>query len=195
MSTVLIQYQAGNLRSVGFALDRLGVNYIISSDPEVIHAADRVIFPGVGNAGFAMKQLQMNGLHTLLPTLTQPVLGICLGMQLLCALSDEGPTTCLGIFPDPVLQFPASIGKVPHMGWNRIDQLEGPLFKGIEAGDFVYFVHSYFVPNSSYTAAQSEYGGMRFSAAIQRDNIFGVQFHPERSGDTGMQVLRNFIEI
>lgn len=199
MRTVIIDYNAGNIRSVCFALERLGVNPILSNDPEVIAAADKVIFPGVGEAGSTMRYLRQSGLDIVIKSLKQPVLGICLGMQLLCEHSEEGNTSCLGIIPQKVLKFaPKAIEKVPHVGWNTIDlspnYLHHQFFDQIEKDSYVYFVHSYYVENGSYSIAHSDYV-LNFSAALQKDNFYAAQFHPEKSGTIGEQLLKNFLGL
>ncbi|SFR46676.1 glutamine amidotransferase [Robiginitalea myxolifaciens] len=188
---VIIDYGAGNIQSVQFALERLGVTGVLSSDPERIASAEHVIFPGVGEAGNAMDKLKQSGLHKLIPELKQPVLGICLGMQLMCRYSEEGNTEGLGIFEEEVKRFPAGL-KVPQIGWNSIDRLRGPVFEGIDPGTFIYLVHSYYVPLGVDTAAVAEYG-FEYSAALTRDNFTGVQFHPEKSSTAGARILQNFL--
>lgn len=190
---VIIDYGAGNLQSVLFALERMGVEAIVSNDKDTIKKADKVIFPGVGHAKTAMEQLQQYGLVELIPTLQQPVLGICLGMQLLCAFSEEGNTKGLGIFPLTVKEFMKS-PKNPHMGWNTITHLKSKLLNEVQEEDFVYYVHSFYVPVAEYTIAKTQYGE-DFSGAIQKENFYGCQFHPEKSGSIGDQILKNFIDI
>lgn len=193
MKVVIIKYNAGNIRSVLFALDRIGVQAVVTDDPEEIRAADKVIFPGVGEASSAMSYLREKGLDTLIPSLKQPVLGICLGMQLMCAASEENATDCLGIFPLTVQKFPEDKGlKVPQIGWNTISELQSRLFDQLSEHSYVYFVHGYFVPLSEYTIASALYT-QTYSAAICKDNFMAVQFHPEKSGDAGEQLLRNFL--
>lgn len=189
----LIDYDAGNVQSVLFALQRLGYEAQLTHDPEVIRVADKVIFPGVGEAGSAMQKLKQTGLDTLIPKLTQPVLGICLGMQLLCSHSEEGDTKGLGVFDVDVKRFDNRM-KVPQMGWNTIENLKGDLFRGLPEKSYMYLVHSYYVPLHKNTVADSDYG-MRFSVALQKDNFYGVQFHPEKSAEAGSILLKNFIEI
>jgi glutamine amidotransferase len=190
---VIIDYEAGNVQSVKYALERLGVNAEITNCETTICKADKVIFPGVGEASWAMKKLKETGLDKLIPQLKQPVLGICLGMQLMCEQTEEGNTKGLGIFPVKTLKFPAE-DKVPHMGWNQINQVKGDLYRGIANKGFVYFVHSYYVPVNEYTLADTKY--IRdFSASLQKDNFYACQFHPEKSGDIGQQVLSNFINL
>lgn len=190
---VIIDYGAGNTRSVQFALERLGVEAVLTNTHTQIQAADKVIFPGVGQAQTAMLNLQSTGLDQLIPTLKQPVLGVCLGMQLLCDFSEEANTDCLGIFPLQVKRFP-KIMRVPHIGWNQIITLESPIFNEIPDKEYMYYVHSYFVELSEYTIATTNYG-LSFSAAIQKDNFYGCQFHPEKSGSMGERILANFLKI
>ena len=194
METIIIDYGAGNVFSVATALERLGVRSALTSDPDVIRRAERVIFPGVGQAGQAMERLVRTGLDEVIPRLTVPVLGICLGMQLMCARSEEGQTEGLGIFPLDVKKFGGGV-KVPHMGWNNLSELKGPLFKGLgEEAPRMYFVHSYYVPVSGFSAAVCDYG-FAFSAALEKDNFFGCQFHPEKSSAMGQAVLKNFLKL
>ena len=193
MSITIIQYNAGNTRSVYNALKRLGADVCISNDPDQILAADKVIFPGVGAAAPAMDYLRTSGLDQVLVSLQQPVLGICLGMQLLCSYSEEGATQCLGIFGQQVRKFVGRL-KVPHTGWNTLGNLQSPLFKGITADAYVYYVHSYYVQEGPHTIAVTDYI-QPYSAALQKDNFYGLQFHPEKSGVTGAQILQNFIEL
>jgi len=193
MKVVIIKYNAGNIRSVGFALERLGIHAEITDDFESIRKADKVIFPGVGEAGTTMKYLKENGLDVIIKDLKQPVLGICLGQQLMCNHSEEGNTDCIGIFDVPVLKFPPLL-KVPHMGWNSLLETQGDIFKEIPEGSYVYFVHSYYTPLCENTAASCDYI-TRFSAALQKDNFFATQFHPEKSGDTGHLILKKFINL
>lgn len=191
----VIRYNAGNVQSVMNTLSRFGAKAVLTDDPDVIRDADKVIFPGVGEAGSAMRYLNEHGLSALIRSLKQPFLGICLGMQLMCSFSEEGNTECLGIFPETIHQFPKGQGfKVPHMGWNTISNLSGPLFTGLENESYVYFVHSFYVPLSSYTTAETEYGGIKFTSALSRGNFHGVQFHPEKSGDCGIEIIRAFLE-
>lgn len=193
MNLVLIKYNAGNVRSVRYALERIGVEATVTDDPELIRGADKVIFPGVGEASSAMEYLRAHGLDTVIRELTQPVLGICVGMQLLCRHSEENDTPCLGVFDLAVRKFPAAAGKVPQIGWNNIHGLRSPLFDGIPENAFVYFVHSYYVEQSAATAATTDYG-LPYSAAVCRDNFYAVQFHAEKSAETGAAILRNFVE-
>ena len=191
----VIRYSAGNVLSVMNALSRLGKDTVLTDDPATIKSADHVIFPGVGEASSAMRYLREHGLDEVIRNLTQPFLGICLGMQLMCSASDEGDTECLGIFPERVTLFPGGRGyKIPHMGWNNLENLSGPLFSHVSPGEDVYFVHSYYVPVSRYSSAIAEYDGLSFSASLSKDNFHGVQFHPEKSGDVGERILRSFLE-
>ncbi len=198
MNVVLIDYGAGNVRSVIFALRRLGIDAKLSSNSAEIMAADRVVFPGVGEASSAMQVLKERQLDRLIPQLRQPVLGICLGMQLLCKHSEEGNTNGLNVFPAQVKRFmPDSedvFQKVPHMGWNTLGNVQGKLFDGISADASVYFVHSYYAELASTTTATTSYNNT-FSAALCRDNFYAVQFHPEKSGKTGERILENFLKL
>lgn len=192
-SIAIIDYGAGNIKSVRYALERLGVQAILTSNAEEIKNADKVIFPGVGEASSAMQQLKINGLDKLIPTLAQPVLGICLGMQLMCKFSEEGNTEGLGIFPYEVLKFPEE-EKVPHMGWNNVENIKSDLLKNITNNDYVYFVHSYYVPSNIDSIADCNYI-RSFCAALKKGNFYGCQFHPEKSGKTGENILRNFLNL
>ena len=189
----IIDYDAGNVRSLQFALERLGAESTLTDDALVIENADKIIFPGQGAAGKAMEKLKNKGLDKLIPKLKQPLLGICLGMQLLCESTEEDQAQGLGIVKGKVIRFSDRV-KVPQMGWNSISSLKSPLFKGIEAGDFMYLVHSYFVPILPETIAQSDYDGP-YSVALQKDNFYGVQFHPEKSSTTGSLLLKNFLDL
>ena len=193
MKIAIIDYGAGNVQSVLFALKRLGFEGTVTNDWNTIKSADKVIFPGVGEASSAMKMLQESGLDVLIPTLKQPVLGICLGMQLMCEHSEEGNTNGLGIFDVNVVKFSQEV-KVPQMGWNTIFNLKTPLFEGIKENEFMYLVHSYYASLSENTIATSNYE-LEYSTALQRDNFFGVQFHPEKSGVFGEQILKNFLNL
>lgn len=193
MSVVLINYNAGNVQSVRNAFRRLGVELELTNDPEKIKSAEKVIFPGVAEASTTMKFLREKSLDKLLKDLKQPFLGICLGMHILCSTSEESNTDCFGVYDIDIKRF-KDVPKVPHMGWNTLTKLKSPLFKGIEEGEFVYFVHSYFADVSNYTIATSNYG-TPFSAAIQKDNFYGVQFHPEKSAETGAKILQNFLDL
>ena len=193
----IIDYDTGNLRSVCNALDRIGAEYVLTDDPEVISKADRVLLPGVGEASSAMRKLQERGLCEVIKGLQVPVLGICIGMQLMCRHSEEGDVDCLGIFDADVQKFqatPSAGVKVPHMGWNAITGLETGLFDGLSDGDFVYFVHSFAASVCDDTIAVSE-NGRKFSAAMRRGNFYGAQFHPEKSGEAGERILRNFMNL
>ena len=193
----IIDYDTGNLRSVCNALDRIGAEYVLTDSPEVILNADRVLLPGVGEASTAMQKLQERGLCGVIKSLKVPVLGICIGMQLMCRHSDEGDVDCLGIFGADVKKFepdPSRGVKVPHMGWNAITELRTGLFEGLPDGSFVYFVHSFAASVCSDTIAVSD-NGRTFSAAMRRDNFYGVQFHPEKSGEVGEMILRNFMNL
>ncbi|GIV32679.1 MAG: imidazole glycerol phosphate synthase subunit HisH [Chitinophagales bacterium] len=189
----VIKYNAGNIRSVMNALHRLNMPCVLTDDADVIQKAEKVIFPGVGHAGSAMQYLKEKNLHTLLPALKQPLLGICLGLQLMCSFSEEGPTEGLNIFPERVTHFPPA-GKVPHMGWNSLRALKGPLFDGILENTDVYFVHSYYAECGPHTIAVTDYQ-VSFSAALQKDNFFAVQFHPEKSAHAGQHILKNFLKL
>jgi glutamine amidotransferase len=193
MKVAIVKYNAGNVRSVLFALERLGVSPDWTDDPEAIRQADRVIFPGVGEAKNAMEYLRERKLDRLICSLEQPVLGICLGLQLMCAYSEENDTECLGIFEEKVRRFQIE-EKVPHMGWNLLEESRGPLFHNLPSESYLYFVHSYYAEVQKDTIAITHYGH-RFSAALQRENFHGVQFHPEKSGIVGEQILQNFLEI
>lgn len=202
MNVAIIKYNAGNVQSVLYALKRLGISAVVTDDHEKIIAADKVIFPGVGNASSAMEYLKENGLDELIISLKQPVLGICLGLQLLCNFSEEGNTECLGIFNSDVKKFDESgyqnknlfPAKIPHIGWNTIYGLSSPLFKGVEENSYVYFVHSYYALLSDETIATTDYINP-FSAAMSKDNFYGVQFHSEKSADTGERIISNFLNI
>lgn len=195
MKIAIIDYNAGNVQSVLFALQRLGYEAILTDDAATIRSADKVIFPGVGEAATTMEYLRERNLDQLIPTLTQPVLGICLGMQLLCEHSEENDTPCLGIIPQRVKLFRAEQGeKVPHMGWNQIYQLGNGLFEPQLEQNYTYFVHSYYVEKGEYTTACADYI-LPFSAALQKDNFYATQFHPEKSGGPGEQILKNFLAL
>lgn len=189
----ILKYNAGNIRSVGNAVARLGFESKVTDEKEEILAAEKVIIPGVGEAGSAMKYLKGKKLDQLIVSLKQPVLGICLGLHLMCSYSDESSTKCMGIFDAAVKKFPP-FDKVPHMGWNDFSALKGTLFKGISADEDVYYVHSYYAEITGYTSAICDYV-LPFSAAMHRDNFYAVQFHPEKSADTGIKILKNFLEI
>jgi glutamine amidotransferase len=193
MELVIIDYGAGNVQSVQYALNRLGVKATLSNNAEVIQKADKLIFPGVGAAGEAMKALQQNQLDQLIPQLKQPVFGICLGMQLLCSYSQEDNTNCLGIIPVNVQKFQGK-EKIPHMGWNNLYNTKSEIFKDFSSAKQVYFVHSYYVPLNEFTIAECDYI-LPFSAAVQKNNFYACQFHPEKSGDIGESILKNFIDL
>ena len=190
---VIIDYGAGNIQSIRFALKRQGYEGILSSNATEILAADKVIFPGVGEASSAMKKLKATGLDEIIPQLEQPVLGICLGMQLMCQRSEEGNTKGLGIFDVDVLQFNHD-QKVPQIGWNHIYNLKSPLFEGIREQEYIYLVHSFYAPNCEETIATTEYG-VEYASALQKDNFYGLQFHPEKSSNAGEQILGNFLKL
>jgi imidazole glycerol-phosphate synthase subunit HisH len=193
MNVAIIKYNAGNIQSVEFALQRLGVSCTVTDDKEFIRAADKVIFPGVGEASTTMHYLRESGLDKLIVSLKQPVLGICLGLQLMCRRSEEGDAQCLGIFPVDVKRFPAT-GKVPHMGWNTLEDTKSNLFDASIEGRHVYFVHSFYAEMSEYTIATTNYL-VPFSASLHKDNFYAAQFHPEKSAKVGEQVLRNFVNL
>ena len=192
MKIAIIKYNAGNIRSVDFALRRLGYDPIITGDHEIIRNADKVIFPGVGEAGTTMKYLRDYGLDILIRDLKQPVFGICLGLQLLCSLSEEGNTRCIGIFNETVRKFEAR-DKIPHMGWNTINQIRKNILSDDLNGQHVYFVHSYYAPVCKFTVAVTDYI-QPFSSALKKDNFFATQFHPEKSGIVGEKILKRFLE-
>ena len=196
MEAVIIDSGGANLASLQFALERLGARAEVSCDAHAISAAARVLLPGVGSAADAMRRLRRSGVAELLPTLRQPVLGICLGMQLLFERSAEGMTECLGVLPGTVRRLQAAPGRpVPHMGWNQLTgSRQDPLLDGIEPGEYFYFVHSYAVPSSAVTLAHVEYGES-VSAVVRRDNFWGTQFHPERSAAAGARLLDNFLKL
>ncbi|MBN1184330.1 MAG: imidazole glycerol phosphate synthase subunit HisH [Bacteroidales bacterium] len=193
MNIVIVKYNAGNIKSVDFALQRLGIHGEITNDHEKIRKADKVIFPGVGEASTTMKYLREHKLDVLLKELKQPVLGICLGLQLMCTYSEEGNTDCIGIFNEKVKRFEPRL-KVPHMGWNSLGNLRTPLFKGDISGQYVYFVHSYYAELGPNTIAETDYINT-FSSALHKDNFYATQFHPEKSGPVGEGILKNFIEL
>jgi glutamine amidotransferase len=201
MKVAIIKYNAGNVQSVLYALQRLCIDAVVTDDSGVIQNADKVIFPGVGNAASAMEYLKKNSLDKLIISLKQPVLGICLGLQLMCSGSEEGNTKCLGIFDARVKKFDSGFSqdqdasfKIPHMGWNNLYNLKSPLFNGIKENAFVYFVHSYYAELSKNTIATTDYI-VPFSAAIHRDNFYGVQFHSEKSAEAGIQIISNFLHL
>ena len=191
----IIDYKMGNLRSVENALKRLGAEFCVTADEKIIRAADRVLLPGVGNAAEAMQNLRDADLVDVIRSLRRPVLGICVGMQVMCRHSEEGDVDCLNIFDSRVKRFvPAPDVKVPHMGWNQIGNLESKLFKGLDGGSYVYFVHSYYPELCPDTIATSRHSVM-FSAALKYENFYGTQFHPEKSGDVGERIIENFLKL
>ena len=189
----ILKYNAGNIKSVQNALIRLGYKSIITDNPSELINAEKVIFPGVGEAGSAMDYLKERGLDQTIKSLTQPVLGICLGLQLMCRFSEEGETKCLGIFDTDVRLFPP-VDKIPHIGWNNCLTMKGDLFKGITLNDNLYYVHSYYAEISLFTLATCDYI-IPFSSAMQKENYYATQFHPEKSAETGEKILRNFLEL
>lgn len=193
MKIAVIKYNAGNIQSVKFALNRIGIEPLVTDSIEEIQSSDKVIFPGVGEASSAMTYLKEKGLDKIIFNLKQPVLGICLGMQLMCKFSEEGNTNCLGIFNQTVKLFKGD-DKVPQIGWNTIYNLKGPLFKGVSENEFQYFVHGYYVELGENTIGTTNYV-TEYSSALQKDNFFGVQFHPEKSAKGGEQILKNFIAL
>lgn len=194
MNIAIVKYNAGNTRSVLFALERMGVEAAVTDEPEALRSADRVIFPGVGEASTAMAYLRERKLDSVIRALRQPVLGICLGMQLLCRHSEENAADCLSVFDLQVKRFPASAGKIPQIGWNTIEDLSSPLFRDLPEAPFAYFVHGYYVEKSAYTIATTHYG-LDYSAAIRKDNFYAVQFHPEKSAAAGQRILENFLAL
>jgi imidazole glycerol-phosphate synthase subunit HisH len=193
MKIAIVNYGTGNIQSVSFALKRIGYTGFLTNKPTEILTSDRVIFPGVGEASSAMKKLRASGLHEIIPDLKQPVLGICLGMQLLCNDSEEGNTRGLGIFNVSVKRFSDAV-KVPHMGWNSINNLKSHLFDNVQEKEYMYLVHSYYAPLSEETVAVTNYG-QNYSSALKKDNFYGVQFHPEKSGRAGEKILENFLKL
>ncbi len=193
MKIALIDYGAGNVQSVKYAVNRLGYDPVLTKNHDEIRSADKVIFPGVGSAKSAMNQLKQSGLDKVIPTLKQHVLGICVGMQLMAKHSQEGDVECLGIIDAKVVKFKKDL-KIPHMGWNDISDVKSDLFVHLPSESQVYFVHSYYIPLNEYTIASTDYG-TAFSAAIQKDNFYAVQFHTEKSGDIGEQILKQFLEL
>lgn len=193
MRIIIIDYGAGNIKSIQFAFKRLGVEAFLSNNIDEIKAADKVIFPGVGEASSAMKMLKNSGLDKIIPTLKQPVLGICLGMQLMCNSSEEGNTKGLGIFNVDIKRF-SNLVRVPQMGWNTISDLKSDLFTGIKENEFMYLVHSFYAENCNEAIATTNYE-IEYASALQKDNFYGVQFHPEKSGVEGERILKNFLEL
>jgi glutamine amidotransferase len=199
MKLVIIKYNAGNIQSVLYALERIGIEAMVTDDQALIKAADKVIFPGVGEASTAMHYLRERGLDELIKNLEQPVLGICLGMQLMCAHSEENNTHCLGIFEEKVKKFQPSVQsqshlKVPQMGWNNIYALKTPLFNQVAENSYCYFVHGYYASLGAHSIATTDYV-LPYSSALQKNNFYGVQFHPEKSATVGETILKNFIEL
>ena len=196
MNVAVVKYNAGNIYSVIHALQRLGVNPILTDDPELLQKADKVLFPGQGEASNAMHYLREHGLNKVIKDLKNPILGICIGQQLMCRHSEEGDTDCLGIFDADVLRFVPQKheDKVPHMGWNQLEGPKSELFKGFCEGEFVYFVHSFYVPVCENTIATTQYI-KPFSAALHKDNFYATQFHPEKSGSVGERIIKNFLEL
>ncbi|MDR1416834.1 MAG: imidazole glycerol phosphate synthase subunit HisH [Prevotellaceae bacterium] len=194
MSVAIIKYNAGNVFSVENAMKRIGQEAVLTDDPDVIRAADKVIIPGVGEASTTMKFLREHGLDNLIRSLKQPTLGICIGLQLMCAYSEEGDTECLGIFDEHVIRFKSIEHKIPHMGWNTIRVKDSPLFAGLEKDPYVYYVHSYYAQLGAHTIATTDYV-QPFSAALHKDNFYALQFHPEKSALVGEQILKNFLRI
>ena len=199
--TIIVDYNVGNICSVENALRRLGATYCLSGDPARILSADHVILPGVGNAAEAMRRLREKGLVEVIKAVKAPLLGICVGMQLMCNSSQEGNIACMGLFDVEVKRFPDGLKgedgsrlKIPHMGWSRVSSLKSPLFEGLEEGSYLYFVHSYYAEESPLAAAKTEYG-VTISSALWRENFFGTQFHPEKSGDAGARILKNFLDL
>ena len=193
MKIIIIDYGAGNIKSIQFAFKRLGFDAVLSRNIAEIRAADKIIFPGVGEASSAMKMLQESGLDTVIPTLKQPVLGICLGMQLMCTSSEEGNTKGLGIFDVTIKRFSNAV-KVPQMGWNVISNLKSALFDGIKENEFMYLVHSFYAERCEVAIATTDYE-LSYASALQKDNFYGVQFHPEKSGVVGSKILANFLKL
>lgn len=196
MKVAIVKYNAGNIYSVDYALKRIGTEAVITADPDELRSADKVIFPGVGEARTTMEYLHKRGLDSVIKGLTQPVLGICLGMQLMCNQSEEGNVECMRIFDTDVKKFipQKHENKVPHMGWNTLKNVNSELYKGFDHEEFVYFVHSFYVPVNQWTAATTDYI-LPFSASLHKDNFYATQFHPEKSGSVGERILKNFLEL
>ncbi|MFO0358724.1 MAG: imidazole glycerol phosphate synthase subunit HisH [Sphingobacteriaceae bacterium] len=194
MKVAVIKYNAGNITSVEFAFKRIGIDVLVTDDKDEISSADKVIFPGVGEASSAMTYLRDKKLDQLIKELKQPVLGICLGMQLMCEHSEEGKTDCLGIFSQAVKKFTSDEFKIPQIGWNTIYNLSSPLFKNIKENSYMYFVHGYYAELGPNTISKTNYI-IEYSSALKKNNFYGAQFHPEKSGDIGEQILKNFIEL
>lgn len=193
MKVAIVKYNAGNIQSVKYALQRLGVEPLVTNDPEELKSADKVFFPGVGEAASAMKSLKENKLDTLIPQLKQPFLGVCLGLQLMCKHSEERDTPCLGLFNLEVKKFEPKM-KVPHMGWNTLENIKSPLFQNLPSEAYVYFVHSYYAEINGQTIATTDYINP-FSAALHKDNFYAIQAHPEKSGKVGAKILENFLQL
>ncbi len=196
MEVSIIKYNAGNIQSVLFALERLGINATVTDDIELLKESDKVIFPGVGQASSAMIYLKERNLDQVIASLTQPVLGICLGMQLMCKYSEEGNTNCLGIFDANVKLFPSNMQniKVPQIGWNTVYNLKTAIFNDIKENEYQYFVHSYYVESCDHAISKTNYG-LEYSSALQKNNFYATQFHPEKSSDSGQRILENFIKL
>ena len=194
MKVAIIKYNAGNIHSVELALQRLGVQSILTDKADEIYSADKVIFPGQGEASSAMEYLKNRDLDIVLKNLKQPFLGICLGLQLMCRHSEENDTQALGIFETDVKRFSPKNLKIPQVGWNSVSELKGDLFKGIKTGSFFYFLHSYYAVKNNQTIATTDYGE-HYASALQKDNYYAVQFHPEKSGENGEHLLKNFLEL
>lgn len=195
MEVTIIKYNAGNVQSVMYALDRIGVSYKLTDSPNEILAAERIIFPGVGEASTAMKSLKENNLDQLIPNLKRPFLGTCVGMQLLCKYSEENDTVCLGVFENKILKFPKTNGfKIPQTGWNDIYSLQSPLLEGVEENSYVYYNHGYYAPVCEYTIGKTNYI-LEYSAVMQKNNFYACQFHSEISGDIGQKIFENFMKI
>lgn len=194
MKLAIVKYNAGNVQSLTFALKRLGVTPVLTDDPEELASADKVIFPGQGEASSAMRSLKAGGLDKVLVDLKQPFLGVCLGMQLMCEQTQENNTKCLGILPLEVKRFLPNGIKVPHMGWNDITKLDSPILNGVKEGSYIYFVHSFYVPLCDFTTAECHYD-VPFTALLQKDNFYAIQAHPEKSAEPGMKILENFIKL
>lgn len=199
MKVAVVKYNAGNIRSVLNALQRCGVKPLLTDSAAELAAADRVIFPGQGEASNTMAYLRQTGLDAVIRNLKCPVLGICIGQQLLCEHSEEGNTPCLGVFDSRVVRFPAAADgarvKIPQIGWNQLEDVASPLFDGVKNGDFVYFVHSYYVPMCAEAIAGTTYGGVTYASALHKDNFYATQFHPEKSGTVGERIIHNFIHL
>jgi glutamine amidotransferase len=196
MKIAIIKYNAGNVRSVEIALERLGISSILTDDAAEILSSDKIIFPGVGEASSAMRYLRERKLDQIIMSAKQPFLGICLGMQLMCQYSEENSTTCLGLFPEQVRKFNADLIhlKIPQIGWNNIFELKSPLFKNIAENSYCYFVHGYYASLGEHTIAHADYG-MQYSAALNHANFYGVQFHPEKSAEVGSTIIQNFLDL